>query len=390
MLYLTQRALVRQAFCATPVFQIFRRNKTVITEIEVWPSAMVIDGDILWIFHGKLNLLLSYDLIRNITKIKGTLPQEEVYKELLIASMCKIGQSLYLIPAWGQSLYRYDINTETFEKIAYPEEEDYRGSILFCGMHILQGLIYCIPSAYPYILQINPLTNTVRKIINVKNIMKQYGFSGRELINDFVYFNDKFICVIEATNKLLVLDLKKGVEKLIAVGNSNDCYYGINVINKKIYLCTWDQHEIIILKENLEIMDRISNIPYNQFWLLTCGNILIVDSACDGQFLIINEFGELLSTENKKKRSCIDFLYYSYYYGVVCSSPNYILYFDRYVNELCFIKENKIVKKAHLSVDKNKVKEIVQLRTDKIIYENANYNIFWMMQDIYTSLQILF
>lgn len=56
--------------------------------ITVWPSCMLEEGDDLWIFHGKLNLLLVYNTKSDKISVKGCLPDNKTIFEYNIGSMC--------------------------------------------------------------------------------------------------------------------------------------------------------------------------------------------------------------------------------------------------------------------------------------------------------------
>lgn len=83
-------------------------------EIPIWPCAFCVDGDDIWFVHGKMNVLMRYNMRENYTYIVGKVPNEKDFQDCLYAGMYKWKNRIYLIPFLAREIAIFDVKTKQF------------------------------------------------------------------------------------------------------------------------------------------------------------------------------------------------------------------------------------------------------------------------------------
>lgn len=296
--------------------------------ITVWPSCMLEEGDDLWIFHGKLNLLLVYNTKSDKISVKGCLPDNKTIFEYNIGSMCMNNDYVFLFPLRGKRIYRYDIHNDLFEEIKYPHVVD--DIALFGGAAIYNNDIYIMPIQYPFILKICGNDLYAQIAIDYSAFCKSIGieFNDSSFLSRPIEYNNSLVSIIEGTNVIIEFDMMR--EKLAShkVKNKQHC---IDLVSDgdRIAIGTYNKNEVIILDKGFQICKNVTIYDQDTFLLEDWGRCFAVVSEYEGDMSVYDYEGNLVIRRKPNKRDVCDCIKYSYGYGLGYRGHNNSYYYDR-------------------------------------------------------------
>ena len=302
-------------------------------DIPIWPSAFCVDGDDIWFVHGMMNVLMRYDMREKYTYIIGTIPNEEMAKESLYKGIYKWNTKVFLIPCWAREIAIYDIQTETFTKIAVKEIENYDNKTLFQKLYVYGECLYCMPHYYNAILKIN-MTSLSTEYINISEILEEQGISICNVcVNDSVRVENEIICVLAYTNLALRYQMESDTMYVNDLGKSCRKFTNIANIKDSLYLFDKDQNTVIkIIKEDCSVEKELCTLPYNGIRMTSANSkLLIIDSSDDGNIHIIDADEKTVFSCDDISRTTLRSLlstYYSGVEGVICREQDDSYYFN--------------------------------------------------------------
>lgn len=251
--------------------------------IPMWPCTYYVDGERIWFFHGKINMLCRYDHGNNKYNIIGSVPEEDLYQFYLYKGMIKYKNKLVLVPGSAKSIAIYNIENGSFEKIKFQQMGNLWLRSWFDDVEDWNGYLLCYPSEFPDILKIKLDTNEVQRI----NVL------GTELENQSVVFYDrvrigKFVYMLcDKTTKILKVNIEDGtVEKLHSP--MNEQYTKIISVKENLVLYSAASGKIIVWKKNGQSFVLIDNIG--------AGGI-VINSICDEYVLIEKANGDVFCVD---------------------------------------------------------------------------------------------
>ena len=205
-------------------------------DIPVWARVFCRVGDELWRVHGKLNILLKYNIVEDklyyIDKLAGSL-----FGMLKYCSLQYVGEKIYFIPIMADKIIYYDIATQKFSYISFPMDQQYAGMAKFGKALVLKKKIYIFPTFYPYILCVNTVNNTVECILDVKKVLAENNIPQSSYIHDVaVYDRNILMCLLYKSNKILLLDIETNNYEIITLGKHE--YSTIAIIDDCIFLAS--------------------------------------------------------------------------------------------------------------------------------------------------------
>lgn len=205
-------------------------------DIPVWAQAFCKVDDELWLVHGKLNILLKYnigeDKLYYVDSLAGSL--FGMYK---YCSLQYVGGKIYFIPIMADKIICYDIATQKFSHISFPMDQQYAGMAKFRKALTVKEKIYVFPTFYPYILCVNTVNNTVEYSFDVKKILAENNIPQSSYIHDVaVYDRNILMCLLYKSNKILLLDIETKNCEIITLGKHE--YSTIAIIYNSIFLAS--------------------------------------------------------------------------------------------------------------------------------------------------------
>ena len=209
-------------------------------DIPIWSQAYCRVGDELWFVHGKLNILLKYNIVNRrlhyVAKLAGSLFGGFKYCALQYAN-----GSLYCIPIMADNILRYDISHDKIVVMSFPMDQQYAGMAKFRKVLAIKDKIYMFPTFYPYILCINTENNTVECKLDVKKILLENNIPQASYIHDVaVYEQNVLMCLLYQTNKILLLDVENNNYEIITLGKHK--YMSIAIVDDSIFLGSDVEH----------------------------------------------------------------------------------------------------------------------------------------------------
>ena len=308
-------------------------------EFIIWPSAMCVDGDFLWIYHGALNALFKYNLKEKYcAKYICSFNDEKLIREYAVASLINTGNEIYSIPLWGKYIHVYNYSNQTENIIHVPNEEFFFDKMIFSRGYLFMGKIYCIPEEYDYILSIDIQKKEVNVEFDLKSFFLDMGVSDY-LIDDSCFNKDGYIyAVIADTNKLIIYDLISKIADVISIEEE-----------KKVYMVDYSEGCLYISVQNNNVMYRydISKncivdeyvTPIENFKIKVFDSEKVfLDSITDKRYALYSndKWEDYYSEQN------VEEIYYPYTYsdGIICTIKDRFLYFDRASYKLKYIYSN--------------------------------------------------
>lgn len=360
------------------------KAKKIITveDIPIWPSAFYVDGNDVWFVHGKMNILMRYNINEDYTYIADKIPEEPFFKENSFRGIYKWKNKIFLIPCWAREIAIYDTLNKKFAKISLQHIGKYYQKILFCKAYAFDNYLYCIPYCYEAIIKINMDSLELQYI----DITKVLGIQEKIYINDAIKIEDEVAAVIPDTDKILLFDLKTDNLRIFSEESGRQ-YTHLTGLNDEFYI--YDKKENVITKRHKDFTGKEKNVISVIFKNVILSNFgsryILLDSNYDGRMMVIDEEGTIIY-QNDTKDILKKSLDYTYYEGVI-SEQNEIsgtYYFNMSDNKLYEFDNGRVNHQFKFFLTSNELQKIKlllenQMQTECI--ENELYNIdMWTKQ----------
>lgn len=334
-------------------------------KIPIWPSDFHIDNNEIWFMHGKINILMKYDMETQNTSVIGIVPGEEIFKENLYANVYKYRNTLILVPCWAREIAIYYIDEERFVKIKLQDIEKYVGKLLFCNVFSYGKYLYCIPYSYRAIVK-----------IDMESFTLEYDTAWveptlKEVNNKDFYFNNAaqitdtelaLVCV--NTNKLFQYDMSKDKMQITKIAEASDDFTTVACTAENIFLYNMKHRNIVVYSIDRQmLMNKIALPEFEGAVVLSTGtDKIICDSLYDHNMLFIDSEG---NTEQGNVKEIIkpdkDSFHYSYHHGICKKDVNHtkgFYYFNRDINVMYYFIESRIIKEYKFNISDHQLKDI--------------------------------
>lgn len=350
------------------------------SEIIVWPSTMCVDGNNLWIYHGKLNALFKYNLETNDNAEHICSFQDEMLiRESAVSSLICTDKSIYSIPQWGNHIHLYNFSDKTENIIHIPDENNFTDKMLFSGAFLLDGKIYCIPKQYSYILSVDMETNEVNIEFDIKKYLFDKGNSDF-LINDSCMGENRVIyAAISCTNRILVYDIKSKMVNDISIGEESNRLNSVTIDGENLYISDFNNKILIEYNTTLKEVVGQYTIPFYSYFVrkIAKGKVM-VDSVIDENYMVLDE-SNLYSYKSNHRKDKSD-LMYSYCIGsVAMMHSGKFLYYDRCAYKLRRIDVNGNIEENGKTIWGTIDNSKISFTIDAPVIENSALGLKWLM-----------
>lgn len=320
-------------------------------DIPIWSQAYCRLGNELWLIHGKLNILLKYniaeDKLHYVAKLDGSLFGAFKYCAIKYAR-----GSVYCIPVVADKIIRYDIAVNRISYMSFSMDQQYAGMAKFRKALTLKDKIYIFPTFYPYILCINTENNTVERKLDVKKILVENNISQASYIHDVVEYDQNILmCLLYQTNKILLLNVETNNYEIISLGNRK--YITIAIIDECIFLGSDVDNCVDCFNKDdfcyrMTIIDKLCVVNKLD------EHHILLDNIDEEGWIVINSNCEIIYRKNSEKSDHSNCLA-DIFKRVICDGNG--ISWDTYTNVLYFWDIGKAIKLNLLDIS-NLNKEI--------------------------------
>lgn len=340
-------------------------------DVPIWPSTFFVDSEYIWFVHGKMNLLMRYDLKMKRTAIIAKIPGETFFLESSYQAIYKYKNKIFLIPCWAREIAVYDILDNKFQKISLKNREKYEQKLLFCKVYLYNNFLYAIPYQYNAIVKINIDSldiNYIDVIKQIKNIKPNISIF---FIADAVQLDEEIAMTILNTNKILFFNLNTCSIKLCS-GQEGREFTFLTCINSQIYI--YDKKAEKIIKWNRTFYNEEEEFfaIKNDEIELKCleSKYILIDNPYNTVTTVIDERGIVLYQNSDKCHIEKRALNSSYCCGICSNQIDNKYYFDFYDNGLYQFEDGKPQHKViHFKI-KDKMRYLFQYDIESISNEN--------------------
>ena len=337
-------------------------------DIPIWPSAFYVAGDDIWFVHGKMNVLMRYNMSEDYVYIIDRIPNELLFQSSGYIGVYKYNHKIFLVPSQAREIAVYDMKNEQFRKIKVNDIEDYNGKGLFIKIYVDGKNLYCIPFWYKAVVKID-MEQEKTKFFVINNS------KGNTYINAATRIDDKIIGIYGYTNQTLIFDKKNDLLKIKSIGNHKHQFVNITNIDTDLYLHDIAEKAIIKVYGEDYTNERILyKIPYKETSISSLNSeLLIIDPLENTEMLGITVEGnvdfKIEGIINSKNRG----LFSDYFHGNKSDNSeegDVVFYFSRgnykFYQFICGkLKKNFLMKLRD--------KEFIELKNMAIEVEQMEY-----------------
>lgn len=302
-------------------------------DIPIWPSAFCVDGDDVWFVHGKMNVLMRYDMMKKQVYIIDIIPNEEMFRESLYKGLYKWGNKLFFIPCWAREIVVYDILSAKFNKISLKNIEAYDHKILFHKIYVFDKWLYCIPHYYKSILKMNMDSLSI-EYFDISKILEEQGVDMSNVcVNDSTKVGNEIISILAYTNLALCYQMGSDTMCVKRLGKPERKFTNIANIGETLYLFAKDINTIVKIHRGNDFVEEKMCVPsYNGLRMNTIDSkFIMIDSSDDASIQMIDSEDKLVIKSDVLKNTCLDSLDSTYYSGIegsVCGQSGFSYYYN--------------------------------------------------------------
>ncbi len=355
-------------------------GKSEMIDIPAWMADFYVDDEVIWFVHGRINILMNYNIKKNCINIIGELPDENLILPKTFCAIEKFSDKLFMIPASSRYVHVYNILKNRFIKIKLKDIDKYVNLPLFSGAYAVGCYLYCIPCYYSIFIRINMKNNVIDYLldwtkgydVNSKSINSSKKLDEFRIIGLYLDDNKFFIYNIKE-NTLIVEELKERDVKIITVAQHENRIY-FNYCNK---IAVYSLEKKKILEKTIEIPFSMASIHCTKN-----GNI-IIDSLNDEQVLCIDKNNRVIYHCNDISGKKFGALEYGYGNEILYKYDEKLEYiFNCHLYKMLLIDESKNETELIFSFtneQKTKLKEIIINEMEKMMLENDFYNLYYLI-----------
>lgn len=349
--------------------------------IPIWPSAFYVDGDDIWFVHGKINVLLRYNMSENHTYVIGTIPNEPMFQECLYSGIYKWEDRIFLIPCWAREIAVYDIINGKFDKIPINNIEFFDGKILFNKVYAKNRFLYCIPYYYDAILKID-MENSYAEYLVLNKENEQF-------INDTTRIDDKIIAILAYTNVTLILNLEDDTVSKQRLGQLKRRYTNVANIGEALYLFDREAHSIVKVWGNQYAKEEEIGKISNEGIKMTSApqDLMIIDSIDDEELYTMDADKNIIFETEKGQRILQNSLGSAYCSGVENDgdeNSDTVYYYNKAVYSMCQFSRGNLKRRFSMTLRKeelDKLNSLILQIEELEICENSIYELkLWLYQ----------
>lgn len=305
----------------------------------VWATHFCIDERSVWFVHGKINVLMKYDMSKGELEIIGKIPGEKSVVGRTYISIKKRGHRIFLIPALNKNICVFDTLTRQFTSCKIRGISGDNFPLSFINAYIYGNYIYCIPCYYKHIVRINTESLEIEYLSPVQKtgISPYLQFTSASLrwreniiIGTRSGSNELFLYDM-AEDRLMWKKLPLDDAKITALTSDGEFLYINDYNNQRILKYSIDQ----------DAVSGAAPVPFSRV-SLTCllNGDIIIDPLNEKCLYVMGRDGSLICHD--KNRSHEEYaLAYDYCNGILYErymGKQYL--FDRNESVLYEVQEN--------------------------------------------------
>lgn len=221
---------------------------------HIWFDAMVVEGDLAWVFLNNYNALYEIDLKSDRLTWLASIPTEGLLEIGLYFSMKKYNDELILIPAAATSIAIYNLATHDLETIPLDFE------VVKCfSAEVYDGNLYMIgyDSARIAVLDLN--RRTVRVLLNFENMFNKLNIDKMRM-----HFR-KSSCIVENhlflancnSDVVLDVDLHDEQVELFRIGRGVEGLSTIVSIKDDFLIWEWGRKRVFVWNKSEGVKKEI-------------------------------------------------------------------------------------------------------------------------------------
>ena len=355
--------------------------------IPIWPSVFCVDEDDIWFVHGKINILMRYNISNDYTYIVDIIPNEKLFQECLYSSIYKWKQRIFLIPCWANEIKVYDIPSKKFTVIPLKDTGLYNNKLLFCKSYVFENKLYCIPYYYGAIVKIDLDNINIIYFDIAKQISRINGdFNKCVYINDATRIDDEVYSIIANTNKVLIFSLKTEKFRIQDISSVESDFVSIANIGNNVFLYDELLHEMVKIEKNSFEKENLYYLPFIGIKMNTINSkFILIDPVDNDEIRIIDSDGKIIYKDDK----CIGELKNSLYPDLKCGTiyegeENSSYYYNSNNFLLSEFRNGEIYKSYKFMLQKaefTKLKEIIMNMKQHETLENEMFGLnLWIRQ----------
>ncbi len=345
-------------------------------DVPVWPADFCVNGNDIWLFHGKINMLIRYNMLNDTTSMVGSVPEEKMLTSMLYANICQYKGKIFLVPCRAKEVAVYDTERKSFKKIPLRTDIKCDGSLMFCRSFAHGKYLYCIPYCYHSIVR-----------IDMDKMIAEYktdaiGISKRELktnglyINDAVQIDEKIVCAIANTNAIGIYDINSDKFSVKIVKSSKCDYRTMAYTDGRLFLYDVLNSKIDVFSLKTDNLEGISyKAPASLVRIGTISSDVIVDFVESGELMVRDSDWNLVYEEQKNADSKSNSLKPDNYYGrykCLNTHRNKVLYYNPCSNRMYLWENYKTIKEFGFRLTERDYEKVRELTLECSIQEKEN------------------
>lgn len=216
---------------------------------NLWFEDYVKIGDDIWFAAGSCNSVYKFNINSKKVKWIADFPGEPVSKEWAFRRVRLWEGKLIFMPVYANSVYAFDLKSESFERFDVLEEKEaseYQTTCKFQCYEIYGEWLYIVGYEYPGIIKVNLRDRRVQKLANIPEVactksLEVQGYFGSDnaVKENFLYIT------CPSSNKILILDMQTDCFEVITIGSEKNRYNGICEIEGIYYLRVYDNDNLV-------------------------------------------------------------------------------------------------------------------------------------------------
>ena len=354
-------------------------------QFPVWMMDFCMVENEMWFVHGKVNVLMKYNLKTNKTTIIGSIPNEKNLQYGLYYSIHFYKGSIILVPCSAKEIAVYNIKTNRFTKINIKNSEACRCGI-FRKSYIDDNFIYCIPSSYHEFIRINLDNWTIEYLGNWRQLLPK-DINKEAYISDVTQMGQgKYAGLVYGTNIIIIYNALRKELSMLTIDYENHNYIGIAGSEEYLSLQDMNSKKIISYSLNDEkVVSTFSNLnsmPYQSNYFEK--GYLVLDAINNRNLMVFDGEGNICYEEQAEQDFKKNQYGSDYYFGIFKYSEG-LLYFNNLNKTLYRFDGNCMTKISEILIGKEdlkNIKEIVGKAKEQVMTEAHLYYVKDWINDL--------
>lgn len=260
----------------------------------MFDDCLIYNEQIIFILRD-MNMICSFDMKKNKTKILGKIPEESFRRYRLSTNMYIYKDKIILTPCSAKKIWVYNIQSKEWHSIAIRSFEP-----KYMEYKILQSVaykekLYMIGSNYPAVICMDMETEDIEYIEIYDHLKDEFNkYNDCFIRSDYVCIDEFLYMASCLSNEVLKFDMETKHFKWIKVGNMGNRYSGIAWDGNNFWLSPrintpivmWDGKEKF---DEIKLPGTYNDNTYNFLGIVYFCNYIIIPGLLLNKTLYINK-----------------------------------------------------------------------------------------------------